>query len=103
MFDCPEPTQTSPTSTSSRVSVLVPATVSVSGPPALSGSSLTSHLPCASACRFLLVAELDRHLFARRGGAPDRHGHVALQTMWLLITGGSFTSPAATVAMDTEQ
>ena len=42
MFDWPEPIHTSPTNTSS---IFLSPTVSTSGPPALSGSSFTHHLP----------------------------------------------------------
>jgi len=50
MFDCPEASQTSPTSKSLTVSVFAPRAVRVSGSlVALSGSSLTDHLPSAPA------------------------------------------------------
>jgi hypothetical protein len=49
MFDWPEQTQTSPTSTSRTVMVFSPATVISSGPPADSGSSDTRQRPLASA------------------------------------------------------
>jgi hypothetical protein len=49
MFDWPEHTHTSPTSTSLNVSVFFPATVISIGAPASIASSVTRHLPCASA------------------------------------------------------
>ena len=50
MFDWPEASQTSPTSTSLTVSVFLPLTVSVCGAPAgASLSSRTSHLPSSPA------------------------------------------------------
>src|SRR5947207_12780562 len=49
MLDWPLQIQTSPTSTSRSVIEFRPATVTSCGPPALSGSSLTDHVPSAPA------------------------------------------------------
>ena len=50
MFDCPEQTQTSPMSTSVKVTVFLPRTVSVCGPPySRTGSSCTCQEPSAAA------------------------------------------------------
>ena len=53
MFDWPEQIQTSPASTSLKVRVFLPLTVSVYGPPVGSGSSVTCHLPSAPAVAVL--------------------------------------------------
>jgi hypothetical protein len=49
MFDWPEPSHTSPTSTSLTSMLFVPFTVRASPSATCSGSSFTCHLPCASA------------------------------------------------------
>jgi hypothetical protein len=48
MFDWPEQSQTSPTSRSLMVTVLSPVSVMVKGPPAVSGSRCTDHVPPAA-------------------------------------------------------
>ena len=54
MFDWPEQIQTSPASTSLKLIVFLPLTVSVYGPPVGSGSSVTCHLPSGPAVAVLL-------------------------------------------------
>ncbi len=54
MFDWPEPSHTSPSNTSLNSTVLAPLTVSVKGPPAFIGSSLSDHFPS-----LLAVADFD--------------------------------------------
>src|SRR5262249_24771978 len=49
MLDWPLHTHTAPTYTSLSVTLLVPAIVSVYGPPALCSGNVTSHLPSRSA------------------------------------------------------
>ena len=49
MFDCPEPTHTSPTTTFFNVMVFLPDTDSSTGPPAFIGASSIFHLPLRSA------------------------------------------------------
>ncbi len=49
MLDCPEHSQTSPTTTLVNATVFRPTTVSVSGPPCSIASSRTIHFPSASA------------------------------------------------------
>ena len=98
MFDCPEPTQTSPTRTSSSVEGLGAGDGQRVGPAGLERVEL--HEPLAlrvGSGRFLLVAKLDGHLLARGGRAPNRRGMSRCSTMWLLITAGSFTSATAAV------
>src|SRR5262252_586221 len=60
MLDWPDATQTSPDSTSVKVSVLAPVpaleTRSVNGPPAGSAGSATDQRPCASAFAVVLPA-----------------------------------------------
>jgi hypothetical protein len=78
MFDCPEPTHTSPTSTSS---ILMPADGQVRDSALASmRSSFTRHSPSAPALvGFLLSREFDVHFFARGRSAPHRHVDATLE------------------------
>ena len=88
MFDWPEPSHTSPTSTSLMVRVFFPFTPSVCGPPAGSLSNRTTHLPSAAALAARLPRDADRHLLARVGPAPDGNGVVPLENHVVRDHGG---------------
>src|SRR5436305_1013097 len=96
MFDCPEPTHTSPTRTSSIVIVFEPETVSLSGPPAVRGSSLTLHLPSWSA---VAVFSWERNLTVTfsSGAALPQTGTARSRwrTMWSENRGGNWTAARA--------
>ena len=96
MFDWPEQSQTSPTSTSSKVIVFLPLTVSVCGPPAGSGSSVTDHLPSSSALAVLVWPAIVTVTSSPGSAQPQTRSfcslledHVAAEDR------GSFTSPRA--------
>ena len=80
MFDWPDPTQTSPTSTSAILIVFVPLIVISAAAPGARGWSQTSQRPSGSATVCTrLAAERDAHGFTGIGPAEDARGHVALQ------------------------
>ena len=105
MFDCPEQTQTSPTSTSCSVMVFLPAMVTSSGVVEV-GSLFEFHGPTAHparrsqwalsepACHGHGLAGISR---APHTGTPS----VALQDHVIAKIAGIFTSACATVAADT--
>ena len=80
MFDCPEPTHTSPTSTSAMVIVLAPVMVISAAGPGVSGCSQTSQRPSGSVTVSSgLAAKRDRDGFPGRRLAEDADRHVALE------------------------
>ena len=70
-----EQTQTSPTRTSAISTLFFPSIVSVNGPPAFSSAELDQPLAVLGRGRDLLALELDGHLLAVVGRAPDRDRH----------------------------
>ena len=80
MLDWPEQTQTSPTSTSSRVISFLPLTVSLCGPPAGMGSRAEHPLAVVAGLGGLgLAGDGDGDFLAGVGPAPDAVGLVALK------------------------
>ena len=71
MFDCPEPTHTSPTSTSLIVTVLAPLTTISCGPPAFSGSRVTFHLPPLSAAAVCFWPQMATVTFSSAAAVPQ--------------------------------
>jgi hypothetical protein len=96
MFDCPDASHTSPTSTSLTVSVFLPDTVSVSASPAGRGSSFTDQLPARSAVVFFVCLP-SVTLTSSPASAQPQTGTAASRwsTAWSLKTLGSFTSAGA--------
>src|SRR5258706_8868921 len=99
MFDCPEATHTSPTSTSWNVMAFEAFTVSVKGPPAEDGGRYKLHLPRSSA---VVLACVPRNSAATR--SPDAAiphtwmGRSRCTTMWSENRAGTVTSAAAEIA-----
>ena len=81
MFDWPEQSQTSPTTTFSNLRALVPLTVISEGVlDALSGSRVTLHRPSAPAVQRLLWPLKPTTIFSPGAAEPpDRDGLVPLQ------------------------
>ena len=99
MFDWPEPSQTSPTSTSEKVTVFWPLTVSVCGPAAASGASFTDHLPSAPAFAVAVWPAIVTVTSSPGAAVPHTGTAVARwSTMWLPKMAGSFTSARAAMA-----
>ena len=100
MFDCPEPSHTSPTSTSCTVIEFLPFTTSVCGPPALKLRQLERPLA--------VLARLGGPGLARDGGGDlaspgsaqpqSEQSSSCWRTMWSEKMAGSFTSARASGA-----
>src|SRR5688572_22995024 len=98
MLDCPEPTQTSPTRTSLMMIGLepAPAIFSSSAPPAVTGSSLSDHLPCWSDVADFLCPRNVTSTFSPAPAVPQTGTGTSLwRTIWSLNIGGSVTAAAA--------
>ena len=96
MFDWPEQTQTSPTSTSSKVTVFFPLTVIVCGPPAGSGSSVTDHLPSSPAFAVFDWSAMLTVTSSPGSALPQTLSFCfCCKTMWLPKMFGSETSARA--------
>ena len=93
MFDCPDPTHTSPTSTSFSTMVFLPFTVSESAGPTLSGSSFTRQSPLASAFVVLVCPAMLTVTSSSGAAVPQTGaGTSRCKSMWSEKTGGNFTS-----------
>ncbi len=94
MFDCPEQSQTSPMSTSSRTTWLLPLMVSLNGPPAGSAGSLAIHLPSAPGVAVTAGLSPNCTLTGSPGSAQPHTGMAMSRcsTMWLPKMCATFTS-----------
>ena len=92
MLDWPEASQTSPMSTSVKVTEFLPETVTVSGAvPGAKGGRSTRHLPVESAAAVaVVVARGDGDFFAGIGVAPDGDFHFLLEDHVIAEDGGHF-------------
>src|SRR4051812_38400914 len=99
MFDWPEPTQTSPTSTLCTVTVVLPATVISYGPPALSGPKRTAHRPSAPVVVDSLAPATVTVTFSPGSAQPHTRAFAPCwSTMLSPTSAGSLTTALAGVA-----
>jgi hypothetical protein len=104
MFDWPEQTQTSPTRTFLKVSVLRPATVNSNGPPALCGPTKTSQRPRASAVALALSPRNETVTRSPGSAQPQTRAlRPCCKTMLSPMTDGTRTSARAAPARESSR
>ena len=97
IFDCPEPTHTSPTSTSCTWIVLLPAMVMSYGPPGFSFVNRTIQRPSAPATALRCCFRKVTVTFSPGAAVPHTGTDIPLcNTAWSLNSGEGFTSACET-------
>ena len=99
MFDCPDPTQTSPTKISFTVIEFFPAIVISAGPPGFNFASFTIHLPSAPAVADFVCPSNFTVTFSPGSAVPQTGTTIPFcNTAWSLNSEEGLTSARAATA-----